>query len=219
MNAAIALVLVGVGSLGGLPLDEGLDLTNAQKGLMFGSDIFVAAGSALAQCLAFTLLGKEIDRPVWRVDGMFDALRRFYFLWFGLKLMEIAFIRVQAAAFSIWGSGGPAPFFWGLLFAMSVMIIPFGACVMFHGKMVWREIGEALLPLYRYASQVLALCLASLAILFLLLFIPAELDFNKWLDPGLEALYGVWECVVFIGVWLICITHRETPHENNDFDF
>ncbi len=218
-NAGIALVVVGVNMLLGFPPEDGVVLTNLDKTYMFGLDLFIASATAASQCLAFAMLGKAIDRPVWRIGGPGEAMRRFFTLWFGLNLVEVAIVRVQTAAYDIWGPGGPGTFLWGLVFATAVVSVPFGAAVMFHGKLVWSELSEALQPIFRFGTQVTALCVATFAILMALLSMQGTALETPWIQPGLRIIFALWECVVFTGVWLLCITNRESPVEDDDFDF
>jgi hypothetical protein len=218
-NAGIAFVVVGINMLLGFPADEGAVLTNVEKTYMFGTDLFVATATAATQCLAFAVLGKAIDRPVWRIGGPVEALQRFFTLWFGLNLVQVAIIRVQVAAYSIWGQGGPGTFLWGLVFASSIIAIPFGAAVMFHGKLVWSELSEAMQPIFRFGSQVTALCIATLAVLIAILSMRQTALETPWIQPGLHIIFALWQCVVFTGIWLLCITNRESPMEDDDFDF
>ena len=218
-NAGIAFVVIGLNLLLGFPPEEGVVLSNLEKTYMFGIDLFIAAATAASQCLAFATLGKAIDRPVWRIDGPIEAMRRFYTLWFGLNLVEVAIVRTQIAANSIWGPGGPGTLLTGLIFATSIVIIPFGAAVMFHGKLVWSELSEAMQPIFRFGAQILALCIATFVVLVLLLSMRDAADAAPWIQPGLRIIYAMWECVVFTGVWLLCITNRESPVEDDDFDF
>ncbi len=218
-NAGIAFVVVGANMLLGFPPEEGVVLTNLEKSYMFGIDLFVAAATAATQCLAFAMLGKAIDRPVWRIGGPGEALQRFFTLWFGLNLVEVAIIRVQVAAYSIWGQGGPGTALWGLVFATAIVSVPFGAVVMFHGKLVWSELSEAMQPIFRFGTQVAALCIATFAVLLVLLSMQEAALATPWIQPGLRIIFALWECVVFTGIWLLCITNRESPLEDDEFDF
>jgi len=218
-NAGIAFVVVGINMLLGFPPDEGVVLTFVEKTYMFGTDLFVAAATAATQCLAFAVLGKAIDRPVWRIGGPVEALQRFFTLWFGLNLVQVAIDRIQVAAYSIWGPGGPGTFLWGLVFASSIIAIPFGAAVMFHGKLVWSELSEAMQPIFRFGTQVAALCFATFAVLIALLSMQETTLETPWIQPGLQVIFALWQCVVFTGIWLLCITNRESPMEDDDFDF
>jgi len=218
-NAGIAFVVVGVNLLLGFPPGEDVVLTNVEKTYMFGIDLFVATATAVVQCLAFSMLGKAIDRPVWRIAGPVEAIQRFFTLWLGLNLIEVAIVRVQIAAYSIWGPGGPGTFLWGLVFATSIVIVPFGAAIMFHGKLVWKELSEAMQPIFRFGAQVTALCVATFAVLAVLLSMQEAALEAPWIQPGLRIIFALWECVVFTGIWLLCITNRESPLEDDDFDF
>lgn len=219
-NAGIAFVVVGANLLLGFPPDEGVDLSNVEKTYMFGIDLFVATGIAASQCLAFASLGKAIDRPIWRITGPVEAMRRFFALWFGLNLVEVAIVRLQVAAYSIWGPGGPGMFLWGLVFAASIVTVPFGAAVMFHGKLVWKELSEAMHPIFRFGPQVAALSVATFAVLVVVKLSMQEASLDApWIRPAMQIILALWQCVVFTGVWLLCISNRESPLQDDDFDF
>jgi hypothetical protein len=136
-----------------------------------------------------------------------------------MNLIVVAMERVQLAAYDIWGDQGPGMFLYGLIFLGHVVMVPFGAAVMFHGKLVWPELNEALQPIFRFGGQVGVLALATFAVLAPLAYIENTSVQTPWLQPCLVAIHAMWQCVVFTGVWLLCITHRESPPEDDDFDF
>jgi len=53
-------------------------------------DIAGVAVIALAQTIAFSRIGRDVDRPMWRIAGDGEALKRFYGLWLLLGLASIS---------------------------------------------------------------------------------------------------------------------------------
>ena len=73
-------------------------------------------------------------------------------------------------------------------------------------------------PIFRFGPQVAALCIATFAVL-VVLSMPEAARAAPWIQPVLQIILAMWQCVVFTGIWLLCISNRESPLEDDDFDF
>jgi len=183
-----------------------------------GLDAFLVFCYAAAQAVAFSQLGKEIDRPLWKIADYREALRRYFPLWMALNgavivLNLLAFVvppLIDNEEF------GRLPF-WLLVFA-SATYIPVGAAIMFCRKFEWRKPGEALAPLRRqFPKTLIVLCLNGL-LFFFFLSLMVQTASQKWIRPIIDIIFGYFDCVVFSATWLICMLDRQAP-EKVDLDF
>ncbi len=182
-------------------------------------DIVAVALVAMAQTIAFSRMGREIDRPMWRVADDLDAVRLFYKLWLLLGLVNIAALRfldivvartdeaaVQFTLAMIWLMG-------------AVLLIPFGAAVMFYGRVGRQEVAEAISTMTHQFPY--TLLIAIVGIFFGLFLITLQPDLPLLARPALAIADGYLDCFLFAAMWLVCIYHRdEYEHpDDEDFDF
>ena len=187
----------------------------------FGMDLFLAAGSSAAAVAGFSRLGRAIDRPVWKVAGDREAFARFFVWWF---IVSLSFVTL----FSLLGLvSDAAPGSSGRLllklafFLMFLFAVPVGACVMFSGRLVWRDLAQDLAPLVHQWPRTAAVLFvnylmfaAYLAVAALLVERP-ELRTRQWGTLLLEVPFAAGDCFVFAATWLICMTHRREVEERN----
>jgi len=202
----------------------GLGEESLKRFTEFGSDLVVVALGAAIQSVAFGALGKEIDKPLYKIGGSTDALKRFFTMWLLLNL--VIWLLVE---WVLWAGTNDHPttglallFFW----LWSVSYLPIGACIMFSGTTEPGEIGNSLAPLGRFFPGFLAVALLlTVEFFFGLYFAPSlapqdNMSLN-WI-PGwsaLLALSGLIHCAAFAAVWEICRAHRDQDEETDDFDF
>ena len=185
----------------------------------FAIDIVAVAIVAMAQTVAFSRIGREIDRPTWRVENDMDAIRLFYTLWLLLGLLNVAAIRfldivvtrmdeppVQFALAMMWLTG-------------AVLLVPFGAAIMFYGRVGRREVGEAVSTMLRQFPH--TFLIAIIGIFAGMFLINLQPDLPLWARPALAIADGYVDCLLFASMWLVCIYHRdEYEHpDDEDFDF
>ncbi len=182
-------------------------------------DIVAVAIVAMAQTIAFSRIGREIDTPNWRVENDRDAIGLFYKLWLLLGLMNITVLRfldlvvprmdeaaVQYTLAMLWLTG-------------AVLIVPFGAAVMFYGRVGKQEVGEAVSTMFRQFPHTFLIALVGIFTgMFLISLQP---DLPIWARPALAIADGYVDCLLFAAMWLVCIYHRdEYEHpDDDDFDF
>ncbi|GMW02015.1 MAG: hypothetical protein AMXMBFR84_31510 [Candidatus Hydrogenedentota bacterium] len=199
---------------------------------LFDSMYFLARGlvivsiSSAAATVAFAWMGREIDRPLWKVDGTKEALRRFFPVWFTINFMGWAptFLGMTLAQRT---STAPLGY---LLLLLSVIYAlfstPIGTCIMFHGRFRWDQFGESLYPLVKQAPKTGVVLLVTITQVGLILYLdlvggagPAAFDIRGLLTDYATSVVNVYiECLVFAAVWIICIIDRDT-FEEVDLDF
>ena len=180
-------------------------------------DICSVAIVAMVQTVAFSRIGREIDTPMWRIENDRDAIRLFYTLWLLLGLVNIAAMRflviivaatdeepVQFALQMIWLAG-------------AVLLVPFGAAVMFYGRVGRQEVGEAVSTMLRQFPHTFLIAIIGIfAALFLMNLQP---DLPLWARPALVIADGYVDCLLFASMWLVCIYHRDEYVHPDDEDF
>ncbi len=186
------------------------------KAFSFLRDLVLYACVALGQALAFSRIGREMDQPLWKIEGDAEALKRFFPLWFILNLVSILPIRM---AFAI-PDAQNSPFAVFLLlmtFALLMFCVPVGACVMFQGHFRWRHVGESLRPLGKQIPLTATVLLFNFTQIFFMQVLVEVFASAKWIYPFLDIASCYCDCLVFAAIWIICIIDRNTPDEP-DFD-
>jgi hypothetical protein len=183
------------------------------------TEILLAAGYALALSVVFARMGREIDQPFWKVDSDWEALRRFFNLWFILVLLNILLANQanQLAADGGTQSEGVALYLFSLL--LNSLLIQIGGAIMFYGHVQKEEIGQAFTTLLHQFPRVLLAALVSFFFTILVLSIMSDEILPKWATPTLQIIDGYGTCLVFAFTWLICMRHRDEESEDEDFDF
>ncbi|HQE83122.1 MAG TPA: hypothetical protein PLM14_08980 [Candidatus Hydrogenedentes bacterium] len=188
--------------------------------LEFCSDLVLAGVWAFAQTVAFSWMGQDLDRPLWRIRGIGDAMKRFFSIWLMLNLLIIMLGNVAGKLLAADNDDPTGQFMLLLFLVLQVIAIPVGAAIMFHGELKWKELGQSLAPLGRQLFSTLLLVgfsgCALVVILFFLL--PATVG-HLWARPLIDIPGGLADCVVFAATWAICIMDRESEDTTDDFDF
>jgi len=203
----------------GLPLEEGAQVPPLLQLYGLGSDVLLALGMALGQVMAFSRIGMEIDRPLWKCSGDREALRRFFVLWLMLNLAQIASYRLLDWIHLASNGTQSLPMFLLVVMPVAILSTPMGACVMFFGRFQWSTLGKSLVPLVNeFPKTMVLVCFAGLMFFFaqfMILNVP-----QRWLWPVLDVVFGYFECVIFSAAWLICMINREAVGEGEDpYDF
>jgi len=178
------------------------------------SSIVLASGVAASYAVVFALLGRAIDRPLWKCAGVREALRRYFEPWFILVLIAVTLRSIQAAI--------PSPdvqitlelvvFIWGLV------TVPIGACIMHRGALVWEELAETLSPIgaqFRLVISVLLLgVLQSILqdVVFFALPGGTEAAVQRTIAIALtNPIAAIFDLLAFAMMWRICMHHRDSP--------
>lgn len=201
-----------------------IQLESPDKELCFlALHVLVAIGFATVQCLVFSRMAREIDHPMWKTSGDREALRRFFGLWVALGLVAVILNQfIMALKGGETGDAHPLillPFFgW---FVVRVAGVPVCTCLMFWGKVEAGHVLEALAPLGRQFANVL-----PLLALYLLGWLVQDFQVDLEQHPALVmtsaaillVVANYIECLVFAGIWIVCMIDRDTIEEP-DFDF
>ncbi|MDK1020998.1 MAG: hypothetical protein QGD90_05125 [Candidatus Hydrogenedentes bacterium] len=182
-------------------------------------DIVAVAVVAMAQTIAFSRMGREIDKPMWRVADDLDAVRLFYKLWLLLGLVNVAAVRFRDILFR-GTEEAPVQLILVMMWLLgAVLLIFFGSAVMFYGRVGRQEVTEAVTTMARQLPYVLLI--ATVGFFFRLFLINLQLDLPLWARPALAIADGYLDCFLFASMWLVCIYHRdEYDHpDDDDFDF
>ena len=188
--------------------------------------VVVSAVFAVPRTAAFAWMGRDIDKPLWRVRDDWDAIKRFYLLWLMLDLAMSAVWQFTAMLY--WADNPLALFGKAVSIMLSMLIIPVGGCIMFSGHMQWRHLPEILAPLTRQLPKTGILVAAGFIQVWLLSHIsmlvssPTE-EFPQPFDhfavtAALMLINSYLDCLIFAGVWLLCMADRDSP-DDIDMDF
>lgn len=186
--------------------------------IRLGSIVGVTAAYALAQCIAFSRIGRDIDRPLWKVAGDTEAIRKFYNLWFILMLVNVLVFQIcdQVAATA---SNDSTSLMLLLLWLTTVsVLIPLGAAVMFQGRAGREEIGRAFETLTRQLPRTLLIVLLAYVITSVVLAIQS-LVLPMWCLPIEWLIDSYGDCLIFSCTWVLCMYNRDEESEDTDLDF
>lgn len=173
---------------------------------------------ALAQALAFSRMGRAIDRPLWKCPGDREALKRYFPLWLLLNIVAVLSQHLGAWIPAVMDNeAATMPMFWLMALVMATYL-PFGAAIMFAGRPEWSRLGESLAPLGRQWPKTLSICLFSGVVYILLIVLIMQNQEQKWIQPVLDVISGYFDCLIFAATWLVCIMDRQTP-QDDDFDY
>jgi len=115
-------------------------------------DLLSSAVYAVFYTIFFGLLGKELDKPIWKYGSAIDTLKRFFLPWFIMVLGIVTLVRMQEGIIRL---GYEADMFLSIeviILFMYLFSVPIGASIMFIGRFQWSLLGEAITPLWQLFS-------------------------------------------------------------------
>ena len=189
----------------------------AASAARLGADLAAVIVGALLKSIAFAMIGKDLSRPLWKMDIPLEALKRFFVFWLILDLMIITSLRLGGQL------QDALPSLAALLVVLSVAVylvyVPVGAAVMFSGRFAWEELGEAVRPLLDEFGRTLLLVAIALMQFFFIMGMRPEEGGMEWLwrTPILAAFTAALDCLIFAGAWIICMTRREAEDDDAEF--
>jgi len=193
------------------------DADTLTRTYMLGIDVAVMAIIALAQTIAFSRIGREIDRPMWRVSNDRLAISLFYKLWLLLAMMQLT--TEQILVIVVQGTQDAAAQL--MLYLMWMLFIslltPLGACIMFYGRVGRHEAGQAFSTMVRHLPT--TLMIAMIGVLFGMILIDLQPSLPEAALPALALAGGYVDCFLFAAMWLVCIHHRDDFEDEEDDDF
>jgi len=186
------------------------------------TDVSFAALWAVIQTVTFALIGRDIDRPVWKCTGASEALKRYFKIWFVINLLVIL---MQSLRGSMMRSEmeGPLEF---LIMVTFLFTTPYGAALMHQGIHTAEDMGEALRTLFFSGRLLVQLLLVGL--LQFVLYLAAMISI---LDAGPGTLLatlvsvltnlpsGILDCLLFVMAWKLAMLHREARMNERDNPF
>lgn len=173
-----------------------------------------AAIFSLAQTFAFTRMGTDIDRPRWKPLSTGQVMLRFFTFWFTLNFINTAALLLIAISLTNQDSQVSLEL---LRRIYEILIVPFGATVMFYGNTSRQEIAEAMTTFVRQLPQFMLLALFSLVLQSLMLVLQSNLPL--WAFPLLSFTGAYFDCFLFAYAWEICLFNREELEHPDDVDF
>ncbi len=187
---------------------------------LLGFTVLDAVANALAATLAFSRIGRGADKPLWKIDSDWTALQRFFPMWLFLSLL-LGAVSLLTAFLTALSEDGSVGLFMVLLYIVCASAtVPVGACLMFGGRVAWRNIPEMLQPMANQLGGVSFFIafgvLAYFFLLDLLARIPPEWAYAKVV---VHIIGGYCDCIVFAGTWLLYRADRDTPRNEDDFIF
>jgi hypothetical protein len=193
---------------------------------LIGSRIVLVALIAVADTIVFSRIGREVDKPYWRVADDREAFVRFYRLWLLLGLANLVYGQIIERA--VGGNEERAgAFFLGVSYLIWIVLLhALGAAIMFLGGVARDEVSEAFAILGRHAPRVMGLCLFGIMAGILLAgthtwMMTAEMPLPFELTAGalLAAIDGYVSCLLFVYIWLVCRYDRDHfERDREDFD-
>lgn len=184
-----------------------------------GLTVLLVVWWSLAQTIAFSRLGREMDRPLWKVPTDGEAIRRFLPMWCVLNAVPQAAHLGAAWHLSAVGPG-LAPSLLALLWISSaVLVTPVGAAIMFLGRPGVKSLGDALRPFGRRFPQTVIVMITSGAVFFFADYINRRTAEQVHLRPVIDVAFIYFDCLIFSASWLLCKLDRDRPDEEDDFEF
>ena len=181
--------------------------------------IGLGASLSAVQALVFAPLGAAIARPVWKYRDWRDALKRFFLPWLiiNLLLITIMDIRTHLAAAGETDAASLLELVW---LGAQMSALPVGTAVMFWGALRWRELPEAMTPLFRF-FQITLIPLGLALLQYLLVGIRANLLQEEGVRQVIlcvitDAPLVLMEVLMFTVCWRICLLNQTLPKDTED---
>jgi hypothetical protein len=200
------------------PVKETLDPLHLNL-YKFSTTILTALCWACIQSICYARFGHNIDRPFWKVDGDWEALRRFFKLWFLLDLGALTLFSVPDALLSATGDETLALAFFYFALAVAILAAPFGTAVMFNGKFGREEVKAAATTLVNQLPRVFVIMILTYCVAMLLSQLLIAETMTPWLSPLVYIVDAYFDCLIFCCIWHLCMVDRDEDTEDIDFDF
>jgi MFS family permease len=201
--------------------------------------ILIAVGttavSAFANTICFARIGREMDKPMWRVTSDADAFHLFYRLWLLLGLLALVYLHVMEQLLPERPDTDTIVIFLCSFLVLASVMYVFGSAVMFYGRPGREEVTQALSTMGHQIGPVIAACVVGLLAGLVLNqahvatmqigmgsdgATAAEHAARFAADAVIGAIDALVSCFLFAYAWLVCIYHRDHYEEpGDDFDF
>ena len=195
---------------------DGEDLSPLLNMADIGLDIVDGIAWAIAQCVAFAWIGRNLDKPNWKVAAAGESLKRFFGFWLLMDL--IGMLTFRFLIFSVNAGADPSLVLW-LPILYGAGTIPLGAAIMFQQRVGTEEVGQALQTLgHQFPRTLLVVCMAGAGYVFLSMVMLQAAEF-PFAMPLVGIIDSVLDCFIFSCTWIICMYHREAIENDSDIDF
>ena len=182
---------------------------------LIASGLITTVVYSAGQAFAFPMLGREIDKPFWKVEFNLSTFFRFFSFWFTLNLVA-GTLQLLIIISDIPDSTKYNLIIWSFLIFSTV--IPFGATVMFYGNTRREEIMQACSTMIAQLPYYLAVFICTFFLYFNLFQIQL-VEIPNSLRPLLEIISSYADCVIFAFCWELCKKQRDELENPDDFDF
>ena len=196
---------------------EGEDLSALLNTVDIGLDIVDGIAWAIAQCVAFAWIGRNLDKPNWKIATASESLKRFFGFWLLMDL--IGMLTFRFVIYSV-NAGADASIVLWLPILYSSGTITLGAAIMFYQRVGTEEIGLALRTLgHQFPRTLLVVCIAGAGFIFLNMIMLQTGEQFPFAMPLVSIVDSVLDCFVFSCAWIICMYYREAMENDSDIDF
>ena len=99
------------------------------------------------------------------------------------------------------------------------IVIPIGACIMYHGGLDWAHFGQSLKPIARqFGLAFLAIFLSFLGYFLLNVVRALDPEVHKGIivPAGITIPLALLDALAFCVIWRVCMINRDTPEEDSD---
>ena len=195
---------------------EGEDPTTLMNTLDIGLNVIDGIAWAIAQCVAFAWIGRNLDKPNWKIATAGESLKRFFGFWLLMDLIGVLTFRFFI--YSVNAGADASIVLWLPIFYGSATI-PLGAAIMFYQRVGTEEIGQALRTLgHQFPRTLLVVCIAGAGFIFLNMIMLQTTGF-PFAMPLISIIDSVLDCFIFSCTWIICMYYREESENDSDIDF
>lgn len=191
--------------------------------LSTAQDVLLLLGVSAAQAVFFAMLGREMDRPLWRCLGHRDALSRFFVVWLLANGIIVLLIRLQVRA-AVANLPELMVFLELLNFFATILLPMVAASVMYQGRLVWSQLGEAFAPFLQFPGLVFPVIFVHLTA-YLTHAVLGGLMAGGGLSPLAQTLLilpvAFLDILAFAAMWRVCMHQRDHGHrpDADPYDF
>ena len=228
---SVSIAVITANNVVMLALNDALPESATAKPLWYvlsslGMDLALVTIISSLQAIAFSVIGEEMDRPLWKCNGWQDSLKRFFTFWFILNLL---FVTSSSLVASVPESMQMDVLAVVGLFRYGLIIfgVPVGVCIMHGGGLHWHNLPAMLAPfvhLFQMTFVALSLGFAQCIVIEVALLSASEaLLKTPWYWSFVNIPLVLLECPAFATMWLVCIHYRtiepELDQDDDDYDF
>ena len=212
-SAAITLAFSSINIVLKGFLEEDTDIIPAWMPVVHSFfDLLSSAASAACYAIFLGLLGKELDKPVWKYGSTAESLKRFFLPWFIMFFGLVALIRMQEGIIRSGNGTETLLAIEMLILFMLLFSIPVGAGIMFSGRFQWSLLGVAITPFWQLFSFTWVVLLVKFGQYLLFQIMLVSIQFMPVQTPFAMAIINMpltlLDMLAFAMCWEILKIHR-----------